>query len=130
MQSSFKELLLSEIHSIPHGNQIVVSPSQFNRIFIIGGHFFKKPSNKVYELDTMTSEFVEHSKMTFPRWLHRTVAHKNFIFVSGGVNNDKEIPTDRVILSSKKIFNYLKNELKNYLIIILKVIINLAAYKT
>ena len=97
LQSTFKELLLSEIHSIPHGNQIVVSPSQFNRIFIIGGHFFKKASNKVYELDTMTSEFVEHSKMTYPRWLHRTVSHKNFIFVSGGVDNDKEIPIDKVI---------------------------------
>ena len=97
MQTTFKELMLSEIHSIPHGNQIVVSPSQFNQIFLIGGHFFKKASNKVFELDTSTSEFKEHDPMIQARWLHRTTAYKNFIFVSGGVVNDKEIAINSVI---------------------------------
>lgn len=96
MQSTFKELLLSEIHSIPHGNQIVISPSQFNRIFIIGGHFFKKPSGKIFELDTLTSEFKEHPKMINERWLHRATAYKNQLYVSGGVDNEKEIPINKV----------------------------------
>lgn len=96
MQTNFKELLLSEIHSIPHGNQIVISSSQFNRIFIIGGHFFKKHSGKVFELDTLTSEFKEHPPLKFGRWLHRATAYKNQLFVSGGVDNDKEIAMNKV----------------------------------
>lgn len=108
MQSTFKELLLSEIHSIPHGNQIVISSSQFNRIFIIGGHFFKKPSGKMFELDTLSSEFKEHPPMQNGRWLHRATAYKNQLFVSGGVDNDKEIPTNKVNMS-----NYVNNSLKS-----------------
>lgn len=96
MQSSFKELLLSEIHSIPHGNQIVISSSQFNRIFIVGGHFFKKASGKVFELDTLTSEFKEHPPMQNPRWLHRATAYKNQLYISGGVDNEKETPMNKV----------------------------------
>ena len=102
MQTSFKELLLSEIHSIPHGNQIVISSGQFNRIFIIGGHFFKMASDKMFELDTLTSEFREHPPMHHSRWLHRATAYKNFIFVSGGVDNEKEIPINKVRVTSLK----------------------------
>ena len=105
MQTNFKELMLSEIHSIPHGNQIIICPVQFNRIFIMGGHFFKKASNKVFELDTQTSEFKEHDPMIQGRWLHRVVAYKNLIFVSGGVDNDKELP-----ITSFEIFDVNRNE--------------------
>lgn len=90
--SSFQELLLSEIHSIPQGNQISVSHVQQHRFFIIGGHIFKNASSKIFEMDTQTSEFKIHPEMNFARWLHRTTGYKEFIYVTGGTNNEKEIP--------------------------------------
>lgn len=104
MQSTFKELMLSDVHSIPHGNQLIISPQQSNRIFIIGGHFFKKPTKKMFELDTHTSEFSEHEELANGRWLHRVNAYKNLIFVSGGVENEKENP-----ISSFEVFDTNKN---------------------
>jgi hypothetical protein len=94
--SSFQELLMSEIHSIPQGNQIVVSPVQQNRFFIIGGHIFKNASSKVFEMDTLNSQFKIHPELAVARWLHRATAFKEFIYVTGGTNNEKEIPNNSI----------------------------------
>ena len=62
----------------------------------------------MFELDTLSSEFKEHPPMQNGRWLHRATAYKNQLFVSGGVDNDKEIPTNKVNIS-----NYVNNSLKS-----------------
>lgn len=94
--STFKEFTLSDLHSIPHASQIVVSPVNQNRFLLVGGHYFKKPSEKVFELDATTSEFVILESLKVARWMHRTATHKNIVFVTGGVTNDKETPTNSV----------------------------------
>lgn len=93
---SFRELMLSEIHSIPQGNQIVISKNYPNKFFIVGGHMFKNPQGKIFELDQSTQEFFSHNSMETPRWMHQTVAYKNFIYVFGGTNNEKEVPINTV----------------------------------
>lgn len=93
---TFKELVLSELHSIPHGIQLLVMPNNPHRFLMIGGHYFKKPSNKVYELDSSTSEFKVHEPMIRSRWLHRAVIHKNSLYVTGGIDNEKETPVASV----------------------------------
>jgi hypothetical protein len=40
---NFKELMLSEVHSIPQGSQIVIPNKYPNKYFIVGGHLFKNP---------------------------------------------------------------------------------------
>ena len=92
----FKELMLSEIHSIPQGNQILVSPFCLSKFFIIGGHFFKKASNKFFELDNATSDFKTLPSLLTPRWMHRAVCYKNFIYIIGGTDNEKEVPINSV----------------------------------
>lgn len=94
--STFKEFTLSDLHSIPHAAQIVVSPANQNRFLLVGGHYFKKPSEKVFELDATTSEFVILEGLKVARWMHRTAAHRNVVFVTGGVTSDKEAPTNSV----------------------------------
>lgn len=94
--STFKEFLLSDLHSIPHAAQIVVSPLNANRFLLVGGHYFKKPSDKVFELDAATSQFVVLDSLRVARWMHRTAVFKNQVFVTGGVTNDKEVPTNSV----------------------------------
>lgn len=90
--SQFKELLLSEIHSIPQGNQIAISPVNLYEFYIVGGHFFKKPSNKLFRLNTGTSEFKPLAVLNHPRWMHRVVFYRNFLYAIGGTDNDKELP--------------------------------------
>jgi regulator of replication initiation timing len=94
--SAFKEFLLSDLHSIPHAAQIVMSPLNINRFLLVGGHYFKKPSDKVFELDATTAQFVILDNLKVARWMHRTAVHKNLVYVTGGVVNDKETPTNSV----------------------------------
>lgn len=93
---TFKEFLLSDLHSIPHATQIIMSPNNVNRFLLVGGHYFKKPSDKVFELDATTSEFVILDGLKVGRWMHRAAVHRNFVFVTGGVINEKEQPTNSV----------------------------------
>ena len=62
----------------------------------MGGHLFKNPSGKLFELDAQTAEFICHKSMEHPRWLHQAVIYKNYIYVIGGTDNDKEIPINYV----------------------------------
>lgn len=94
--SHFKELLLSEIHSIPQGNQIVVSQLNLFKYYIVAGHFFKKGSNKLFELNSANSEFKPLASLNHVRWMHRAICYKNYIYAIGGTDNDKEIPLDSV----------------------------------
>lgn len=94
--SSFKEFMLSELHSIPHAAQIIVSSANINKFMLVGGHYFKKPSDKVFELDATNSEFLILESLKTPRWMHRMVNYKNFFYAIGGVINEKEQPTNSV----------------------------------
>lgn len=78
----------------------MISKSNPQKFFIVGGHLFKNPSGKIFELDILNSEFTSHSSMNNPRWLHQTISYKNYIYVLGGTNNEKEHP-----LSSVERFN-------------------------
>ena len=98
--SHFKELLLSEIHSIPQGNQILLSPLNLYKYYIVGGHFFKKASNKLFELNSANSEFKPLANLNKSRWMHRALCFKEYIYVTGGTDNEKEIPIDSVELYS------------------------------
>lgn len=96
--NSFRELPLSEVHSIPQATQMIVAPNQPNRCFLIGGHFFKKASGKSFEFDFMTGEFKSLPTMPTARWLHRCAIWKTMLFAIGGVEGDKEIATNSVEL--------------------------------